>query len=188
MLGGAGSAGHRDDAFGELIVTPHSARKWRLVAERGWAERELILIQVGNKRTMRRGLRRRRSNSKYWPEENWAQVLRGLRELHPQAEILLLGVPQESALNEAILRARGIPGAHNVVHELSIPQTARPGGTRHRPGVGRYRTGAPGGRGRLHRGDAVWYHRAFHVCAARRRRGGRMPGWRARRRALDAVH
>jgi heptosyltransferase-3 len=109
------------DAYGELIVTPSQraeVREW--LQQRGWAERELILIQVGNKRTMRRGLRHRRSNSKYWPEANWAAVLRGLRERHPGHEILLLGVPQESALNEAIIARAGISGVHNVVRELSI--------------------------------------------------------------------
>jgi heptosyltransferase-2/heptosyltransferase-3 len=80
----------------------------------------LILIQAGNKRTMRRGLRRRRSNSKYWPEENWAQVLRGLRALHAGHAILLLGVPQESSLNQQILRLAAITNAYDVVHELSI--------------------------------------------------------------------
>ena len=47
-------------------------------------------------------------------------MLRGLRALHPDHAILLLGVPQESALNQDILRLAGITGAYNVVHELSI--------------------------------------------------------------------
>ena len=33
----------------------------------------LILVQVGNKRTMRRGLRRLAVNNKYWPNERWAR-------------------------------------------------------------------------------------------------------------------
>jgi ADP-heptose:LPS heptosyltransferase len=110
----------RSEPFGELIVTPgqrSQVAQW--LQQRGWS-RQLILVQVGNKRTMRRGFQRRRSNLKYWPEENWAAVLRGLREMHPAHEILLLGVPQESPLNERILSLANIPRAHNVVHELSI--------------------------------------------------------------------
>lgn len=122
ILGGADLPVSATDAFGELTVTPDQRRdvaQW--LQARKWPADRLILIQVGNKRTMRRlGFTRRRSNSKYWPEESWVEVLRGLRHRHPDHHILLLGVPQESALNEGILARAAIPNAHNVVHELSI--------------------------------------------------------------------
>ncbi len=121
LLGGEDLAPQSGEAFGELIVTGEQRREvddWS--QQRPWAGQPLILIQAGNKRTMRRGLRRRRSNSKYWPEANWAAVVRGLRSLHPGHAILLLGVRQESALNQEILALAGISGAYNVVHELSI--------------------------------------------------------------------
>lgn len=122
ILGGQDLPVRGMDAHGELTVTPpQRAQVEQWLQERGWS-RQLILVQVGNKRTMRRGFQRRRSNLKYWPEENWAAVLRGLRELHPAHEILLLGVPQESPLNERILGLANVPRAHNVVHELSIPK------------------------------------------------------------------
>ena len=124
VLGGQDLPVTAADAYGELIVTAAAradVAQW--MQDRQWSGHGLILIQVGNKRTMRRrGLKQRRSNSKYWPEENWAAVLRGLREQHPEHEILLLGVPAESALNEQILRLAAIRRAHNVVHELSIPR------------------------------------------------------------------
>jgi ADP-heptose:LPS heptosyltransferase len=124
ILGGDDLPVTAADAYGELIVSAAQREEvTRWMQQRRWSGRGLILIQVGNKRTMRRwGARQRRSNSKYWPEENWAAVLRGLRERHPTHEILLLGVPAESALNERILRLAAISGAHNVVHELSIPR------------------------------------------------------------------
>jgi heptosyltransferase-2/heptosyltransferase-3 len=121
LLGGDDLPLQASDAFGELIVTPEQRREvdeWSQA--RPWAAQPLILIQAGNKRTMRRGLRRRRSNSKYWPESYWAEVLRGLRLLHPGHAILLLGVAQESALNQEILALAGISGAYDVVQELSI--------------------------------------------------------------------
>ena len=121
VLGGADLPLAAADAFGELIVTAEQRAEVEAWSQsRPWAGLPLILIQAGNKRTMRRGLRRRRSNSKYWPEENWAQVLRGLRALHAGHAILLLGVPQESSLNQQILRLAAISNAYDVVHELSI--------------------------------------------------------------------
>jgi ADP-heptose:LPS heptosyltransferase len=121
VLGGADLPMTTADAFGELIVTAGQQAEVDAWSQgTPWAGLPLILIQAGNKRTMRRGLRRRRSNSKYWPEENWAQVLRGLRALHAGHAILLLGVPQESSLNQHILRLAGIGNAYDVVHELSI--------------------------------------------------------------------
>ena len=121
ILGGEDLPVTASDAFGELIVMPaQRADVAAWLQSRQWSGRGLILVQVGNKRTMRHGLKRRRSNSKYWHEDNWAAVLRGLRQQHPDFEILMLGVPQESALNERILKLADISHAHNVVHELSI--------------------------------------------------------------------
>lgn len=89
---------------------------------RGVGDRPYILIQAGNKRTMRRGLRRRASDTKYWAEKNWAAVLHGLRQLHPDHALLLVGAPQESALNDSILRIARVSDAHNLAQELPIPR------------------------------------------------------------------
>jgi len=121
VLGGEDLPPRAADAFGELVVTGEQRAEVDAWSQtRPWAARPLILIQAGNKRTMRFGLRRRRSNSKYWPEASWAQVLRGLRARHPAHAILLLGVPQESGLNRDILQLAGIDNAYDVVHELTI--------------------------------------------------------------------
>ena len=40
--------------------------------------------------------------------------------MHPEHQILMLGVPQESALNERILSLANVRHADNVVHELSV--------------------------------------------------------------------
>jgi heptosyltransferase-2/heptosyltransferase-3 len=89
------------------------------------SEQAPILVQAGNKRTMRRGSRQRSSNTKYWPEERWAQVLRGLRERHPDQPIFLLGVPQEAALNDEVLKLAAIDGAHNIAADLSTSPIPR---------------------------------------------------------------
>ena len=69
---------------------------------RAWLEqrrldpgRPLICIQAGSKRTTRRGRVDRDSNTKYWPETNWAAVIDALIEQLPDAQVLLCGVPAE---------------------------------------------------------------------------------------------
>lgn len=112
-----------NDAYGQLWVSdPQRSALQQWLVSKGLANQQLILIQVGNKRTMRRGLRTRASNTKYWPEENWAAVLRDLRKLHPDHAILMLGVPNEAALNDEILKLATIDNAYNIANELPIPR------------------------------------------------------------------
>jgi ADP-heptose:LPS heptosyltransferase len=89
---------------------------------RGLAAAPLILVQIGNKRTMRRGLRRLAVNHKYWPNERWAEVLRGLRQRCPDHSIVLLGTGPEYALNEEIALQAGISGLYNAADALPIPR------------------------------------------------------------------
>jgi Glycosyltransferase family 9 (heptosyltransferase) len=89
---------------------------------RGLSSRPLIAVQAGNKRTMRRGLRRLAVNSKYWPNERWAAVLRHLRARHPSHAIVLLGTGPESVLNQEIVTCAGVDGLHNAADDLPIPR------------------------------------------------------------------
>ena len=89
---------------------------------RGLADQPLILIQIGNKRTMRRGLRRLAVNHKYWPNERWAEVLRYLRQQHPGHALVLLGTGPEYQLNQEVAALAGISGLHNVADDLPIPR------------------------------------------------------------------
>jgi heptosyltransferase-2/heptosyltransferase-3 len=89
---------------------------------RDLADRALILIQIGNKRTMRRGPRRIAVNHKYWPNERWAQVLRFLRERHPRHALVLLGTGPEFRLNQELATLAAIDGLHNVADDLPIPR------------------------------------------------------------------
>jgi ADP-heptose:LPS heptosyltransferase len=113
-----------DAVRGAHIVVSESARvdlqHW--LTTRQLANRPLLLVQAGNKRTMRRGDRRRKSNTKYWPEDRWAAVIDRLAALHPDHSILLLGVPSESALNEDILARVRTGRAINVASDLPIPR------------------------------------------------------------------
>jgi ADP-heptose:LPS heptosyltransferase len=109
----ASNAALRIDALSRSALVPWLAR-------RGLAERALILLQAGNKRTMRGWLQRRATNTKYWPPERWAEVIRALRAARPDAAIVLLGVRREFAMNADIIRRAGVPDVHNVADELPI--------------------------------------------------------------------
>ena len=96
------------------------AGEW--LAGLGLAGRRLLLVQAGNKRTMRRGDRRRASNTKYWPEERWGAVLDAMAARCPEHAILLLGVPSEHAMNEEIRRHARAAATVNVAAELPVPR------------------------------------------------------------------
>jgi Glycosyltransferase family 9 (heptosyltransferase) len=89
---------------------------------RGLANLPLIAVQVGNKRTMRRGLRRLAVNNKYWPNERWAEVLRHVRQRCPDHAIVLLGTGPEYALNQEVAALADIERLHNIADDLPIPR------------------------------------------------------------------
>lgn len=69
-------------------------RDW--LARRGLdAGKPLICVQAGSKRTTRRGRVDRDSNTKYWPETNWAAVIDAVTGTQSGAQVLLCGVPAE---------------------------------------------------------------------------------------------
>ena len=89
---------------------------------RGLSAAPLILIQIGNKRTMRRGLRRLAVNHKYWPNERWAEVLREVRLQCPDHTIVLLGTGPEYALNQEVAALAKIARVYNAADDLPIPR------------------------------------------------------------------
>ncbi|HUO94709.1 MAG TPA: glycosyltransferase family 9 protein [Steroidobacteraceae bacterium] len=92
------------------------------LATLGIADRPLLAVQAGNKRTMRRGDRRRTTNTKYWPEERWGAVIDAMAARCPEHAILLLGVPSEHALNEDIRRHARAARVLNVAADLPVPR------------------------------------------------------------------
>lgn len=95
-------------------------RDW--LAAQGLADRPLVLVQPGNKKTMRRGARQRASNVKYWPEESWGRVVRGVLESMPDGRVLLCGSPAERELAEAIKAAARSDGVVVATDDLPIPR------------------------------------------------------------------
>ena len=94
----------------------------RWLRERGLASAPFIAVQVGNKRTMRRGPRRLAANHKYWPAVHWAAVLRHLRDRNPGHAIVLLGTGPEHRLNEEIAALARIERICNAADDLPIPR------------------------------------------------------------------
>lgn len=82
----------------------------------------LVAVQMGNKRTMRRGPKRLAANHKYWPPERWATVLRHVRARHPEHALVLLGARPEYGLNQQLMAATGIEGLYNAADDLPIPR------------------------------------------------------------------
>jgi heptosyltransferase-2/heptosyltransferase-3 len=89
---------------------------------RGIGAAPLLLVQAGNKRTMRRGLRRLAANHKYWPSERWGAMIRFLRERHPTHRIILLGTGPEQELNRELIAAARIECLVNAAGDLPIPR------------------------------------------------------------------
>ena len=89
---------------------------------RGLSGPPLILIQIGNKRTMRRGLRRLAVNNKYWPNERWADVLQHVRRRCPDHAIVLLGTGPEYDLNQEVMGLANIARTYNAADDLPIPR------------------------------------------------------------------
>jgi ADP-heptose:LPS heptosyltransferase len=89
---------------------------------RGLGRTPLVLFQIGNKRTMRRGLRRLAVNHKYWPNERWVEVLRHVRRQCPDHAIVLLGTGPEYALNQEVAERADIARLCNAADDLPIPR------------------------------------------------------------------
>ena len=74
----------------------------------------LVLLQPGNKKTMRRGRRTRRSNIDYWPEHHWARVIEGVRQRMPTAHVLICGSPEERDLADDIVSQDALASAAEI--------------------------------------------------------------------------
>jgi ADP-heptose:LPS heptosyltransferase len=110
-----------DDFLPRLYVSETARRECaQWLAARGWQNVPLVLLQPGNKRTLKRGRLAGPADNKYWPPERWAAVARHLMAALPQAQLLLCGAPSEAGVLENIKRYCNTPQVHNLAHELPI--------------------------------------------------------------------
>lgn len=89
---------------------------------KGWSEAELILLQPGNKRTMKNSKAERKANLKFWPDAQWVALAHQLREQHPQAQIMFCGSPEEAEYIDRLTAACAHPRVHNLARDLPIPR------------------------------------------------------------------
>ena len=66
--------------------------------------RPLVLLQPGNRRTLRwNGVRQADDDDKSWPAQRWAELARAISYRLPQAQILFCGSPAEAAYLNTVL-------------------------------------------------------------------------------------
>jgi len=91
------------------------------IETQGLQGRPLVLVQPGNRRTMRGSrLRISSTDDKAWPIERWAALLQRVHAQLPQAAIVLCGAPRESLLLSWIAAAAQLPAV--VAAELPLPR------------------------------------------------------------------
>ena len=79
-------------------------------------------VGAGSKRGRGRGPGGGPRKTRGWPEADGAAGSRALAARHPEAAILLLGVPQEAGLNDEILALAATPTALNVADAMPMPR------------------------------------------------------------------
>jgi heptosyltransferase-2/heptosyltransferase-3 len=83
-------------------------------------DRPLVLLQPGNRRTMRgRSLRIRESDDRFWPVDRWASLIHRMHERLPEARVVLCGAAREAVLLEWIESAAALPEV--VLRGLPFP-------------------------------------------------------------------
>ncbi|MDR2012803.1 MAG: lipopolysaccharide heptosyltransferase family protein [Rhodanobacter sp.] len=71
----------------------------------GLAHSPLVLLQPGNKRTLKRGRLGALGDDKTWPVGHWADLCRAIAQHRPDVRIVLCGSPQEQGLLDDIRAA-----------------------------------------------------------------------------------
>jgi ADP-heptose:LPS heptosyltransferase len=78
-------------------------RAW--LESQGWLDKQRILIQPGNHRSMgprRKRWRRLNNDDKWWPLERWAALLHKIHDHRKDALIILRGSPEEASMLQEI--------------------------------------------------------------------------------------
>ncbi|MEO7149029.1 MAG: glycosyltransferase family 9 protein [Rhodanobacteraceae bacterium] len=84
------------------------------------AEKALILLQPGNKRTLKRGRAGQLGDEKLWPLERWAALIRALLTREADARVVLCGAPPEQAMLRTIARTAGSDRVRAVGDDLPL--------------------------------------------------------------------
>lgn len=82
----------------------------------------VVLVQPGNKRTLKRGRLGALGDDKAWPTANWIELCGKLLLLRPDAHIVLCGVPSEQPLLSDIAAGSNSERVHALGEDLPIPR------------------------------------------------------------------
>ena len=88
------------------------------LASRGLSGQRLILLQPGNKRTLKRGRAGQLNDDKAWPAERWAAVIEALAA--PQTAFVLCGAPAEAGVLKSIQALVPTQAVHPAAHDLPL--------------------------------------------------------------------
>ena len=73
--------------------------------QHGLQNHDFLLLQIGNKRTFKRGRLGQFGDSKAWPIERWVGLLQALHTQLPRTRLILCGSPQEATLLRDVEKA-----------------------------------------------------------------------------------
>lgn len=104
-----------------LTVTPAARAAFdRWAAAHSIGDSPLVLLQPGNRRTMRGSkLKLTAADERFWPIERWVELIHRIHARLPEARIVLCGSPREALLLEWIERAAQLPAV--TLRGLPIP-------------------------------------------------------------------
>ena len=98
-----------------------NARNW--MKQHSLTEKNVVIMQIGNKKTMRRGDPARASNTKFWPSERWADVARHIAQQH-NMPVILVGTPQERNLIDVVVNLVKNPLVKAAYQDIGIRRLA----------------------------------------------------------------
>ncbi len=125
------------------------------IRARGWSGRPIVLVQPGNRRSMRRyRWHRDRIDDKAWALSKWSELLHCIHETLPKAQIVLCGSRQEQALTRRIRDATGIDAV--VALPLTLCRLLALCEVAHSMNIGGYRAGPRRGSDGLTASRAIW--------------------------------
>ncbi len=105
----------------KLVVTPADRADLEAWLRRhDLAGAPLVLLQPGNKRTLKRGRAGQLGDDKTWPLENWTSLIGAVLADDPATRIVLCGAPAEAAMLRAIAQAAGSERVFAAGDELPL--------------------------------------------------------------------
>lgn len=109
-------------AFPKLIVDAAAQTDVEVFLRENRLSGSLVLLQPGNKRTLKRGRLGAIGDDKSWPTTNWIALCQALLAERPEVRILLCGVPPEQPLLHDIAKGSGSERVHALGDHLPIPR------------------------------------------------------------------